>query len=64
MWPVYSHLGEDWLRTDFAEDSAYGELCRNPLNRIENPDLIEVGQRIEIPLHVLLERETYEIGNE
>lgn len=41
-----------------------GELCRNPLNRIENPDLIEVGQRIEIPLHVLLKRETYEIGNE
>ena len=24
VWPVYSYLGEDWLRTDFAEDSAYG----------------------------------------
>ncbi len=49
----------------YTGSSAYvGELCGNPLNRIENPDLIEVGQRIEIPLHVLLKRETYEIGNE
>ena len=49
----------------YTGSGAYvGELCGNPLNRIENPDLIEVGQRIEIPLHVLLKRETYEIGNE
>lgn len=40
------------------------ELCENPLNHIENPDQIEAGQRIEIPLHVLLQRRVYEIGNE
>lgn len=29
------------------------EICEDPLNEIGNPDLIEVGRRVEIPMHVL-----------